>query len=293
MKEICVFVALICSLPLWSTEFCQARTLFVPKTDHPPLIDGSDDDVAWQRATPLVIFDPVADKQIKVRGVYDAGKVYFLVTFPDPDESRLHKGWVWDQGRGQYVMGNMREDVFIFKWSMENGPVDLSIHADMPYLADIWFWKANRTDPEGYADDKLHILSQVASRESTAIATSSGKMMHLLRQEDSGRKAYAIDLLVNYVGDVCNRYKNKPPSGSRADVRAKGQWQDGTWVVEFSRALVTGNDDDLQFSRLNRSYQFGISTLEVAGRKENPVLSEPLYGSGDVGEVVDLVFDDP
>ncbi|MBU0681330.1 MAG: hypothetical protein KKD73_07905 [Proteobacteria bacterium] len=260
------------------------------KTTDPPIVDGIDTDQAWQSVDPLVVFDQVADRQIKVRGVYDAEKIYFLVSFSDPDESRLHKSWVWDQGRSQYVMGNMREDVFVFKWSMEKEPVDLSIHADDASRSDVWFWKANRTDPVGYADDKMHILSQIDSRDSTQVVSKTGRLMYLLRLEDAGRKAYEIDLLVDYVGDVRNRYKNEMPSLSRADVRAKGLWQKGSWTIEFSRALVTGHGDDLQFSNLNQSYQFGVSTLEIAGRKENPVLSEPLYGSGDIGEVIDLVF---
>lgn len=293
MKQISVVSALLLSLFFLFIAPCQARTLIAQKTDNPPLIDGSAADPAWQSVSSLAVLDPVADKQITVKAVYDEEKVYFLVSFPDPDESRLHKSWVWDQGRSQYVMGNMREDVFVFKWSMEKEPVDLSIHSDVPFKADIWFWKANRTDPVGYADDKVQILSQVETRESTKVISRSGKVMYLFRQEDSGRKAYTIDLMVNYAGDVQNRYKNSLPSGSRADVRSKGLWQNGAWVVEFSRQLVTGNDDDLQFSRLDRSYQFGMSTLEIAGRKENPALSQPLYGSGDVGEVIDLVFEAP
>ncbi len=37
------------------------------------------------------------------------------------------------------------------------------------------------------------------------------------------------------------------PSGSRADVMAKGQFENGTWTVEFKRARFTGNGDDTRF----------------------------------------------
>jgi hypothetical protein len=36
--------------------------------------------------------------------------------------------------------------------------------------------------------------------------------------------------------------------GSRDDIAAKGIWKNGTWTVEFKRALVTGNDDDIAFN---------------------------------------------
>ena len=57
-----------------------------------------------------------------------------------------------------YDVGPDRGDCFVFKWAMDAAVNDLSVHSDHPYMADIWFWKANRTDPAGYADDKYHIL---------------------------------------------------------------------------------------------------------------------------------------
>ncbi len=286
------FIVLAFVFVLFSNLTCssQARSLIALKTNTPPVVDGSGDDLCWDSAEPVIVFDPVADRQVTVKAVYDDSTVWFAVIFPDSDESRLHKPWVWDKGRDQYVMGNMREDVCVFKWNMESKAADLSLNSDMPNRSDIWFWKANRTDPVGYADDKQHVLSNVETRESTKVTGRSDHDMFLLRREDSGRKAYSVELLLNYDGDIRNRYRNSIPSGSRADVRAKGQWHNGLWTIEFSRALVTGNEDDIQFSKLDRSYQFGVSTLEIAGRDENPALSEPLYGSGDIGEVLDLVF---
>ncbi len=37
------------------------------------------------------------------------------------------------------------------------------------------------------------------------------------------------------------------PRGSIADVRAKGIWQNGRWVLEMARKLDTGHDDDVVF----------------------------------------------
>ena len=85
------------------------------------------------------------------------------------------------------------------------------------------------------------------------------------------------------------RYRFAQPSGSRADVRAKGQWQDGRWTIEFARPLQTGHSDDIAF-RMDRRYRFGVSRFEIAGRKRNPALEQPDFGRGDVGELLYLVF---
>jgi hypothetical protein len=72
-------------------------------------------------------------------------------------------------------------------------------------------------------------------------------------------------------------------------VRARGVWQNGRWTVELARKLVTGNQDDIQFAP-GKKYLFGVSRYEIAGREPNAKLSEPLYGTGDVNEILWLAF---
>ena len=64
---------------------------------------------------------------------------------------------------------------------------------------------------------------------------------------------------------------------------------DGKWIIELGRELITANQDDIQFVP-DRKYLFGISRYEIAGRGPNPKLSEPLYGTGDINEVLWLKF---
>jgi hypothetical protein len=39
-----------------------------------------------------------------------------------------------------------------------------------------------------------------------------------------------------------------------------------------------------------QSYLFGVSRYEIAGRKPNPALQQPLYGAGDITEHLRLIF---
>jgi len=288
-----LFSLIFCSAAIlfWSHgASAWAKTLVSVSTDKAPTIDGMASDPAWENAPALTTYDHIAKLEIELRSVHTRDKIFILATYPDQDESRDHKLWYWNEAKGMYVQGPEREDVFVFKWNLETRPVDLSINADNPYTADIWFWKACRTDPVGSADDKTHRLTSEYSKHTVKLRSKGGKSMYLLRKGDSGTAAYITKLPTEYEGDILYRFINKTPTGSRADVKAKGVWKDGRWTIEFRRALDTGNDDDVQFD-LKRSYQFGVSRYEIAGRKINRKLTQPLYGSGDTGEALTLIFE--
>jgi hypothetical protein len=283
------------SVFLWAIVFLvpssgfAEQTLWVTRIIDPPKIDGLVNDSAWQKTPGLITYDNTQELPITIKSVYNDSEIFFLVIFPDLDESRTHKSWVWDAGRDIYTVGFDREDTFIFKWNMEAKPVDLSIYADNSYKADIWFWKACRTDAAGYADDKIHLLSPKEDRLAREIISRTGKRMFLLRESDKGESAYKIDLVSEYQGEILPRYTFNKPTGSRNDVKAKGTWQDGRWTIEFGRKLITGNQDDIQFTPAQK-YLFGVSRYEIAGRKPNTKLSNPLYGAGDINEKLWLEF---
>ena len=71
--------------------------------------------------------------------------------------------------------------------------------------------------------------------------------------------------------------------GSRGDVREVAIWSDGVWTAEFSRKLVTGHIDDVQFEDLASSYLFDIALFDNCGGEGH---------SYHVGEPLSLVFED-
>ena len=180
----------------------------------------------------------------------------------------------------------------MIKWSLEPGSVDLRVDADQSYKADIWFWKAHRTDPTGYADDKMHIYSAIEGPNSKTVISKRGLRFFLDRPGDAGKAAYQTKIHAEYEGEKVPFYSPRSPQGSRADVRAKGVWRDGVWIVEFARNLVTNNSDDVQFDTYQR-YRFGVSRYEIAGRQRNPKLEEPWYGAGEITGPLTLSFQRP
>lgn len=257
------------------------------RVDTPPNIDCLADDGVWANAPAATTRDAKAGIPIELRTVHTEDSIFFLVVFPDSTENRHHKRLIWNDDLKAYRSGPTREDSFVFKWSMEPLPIDLSLSGETPYKADVWYWKAKRTDPVGYADDKYHLYGKTKTKEAKALRSRSGQQMYLARLSDEGQSAYASQSYPQRLEREMPRYQNREPKGSRADIRAKGCWKDGHWTIEFARRLKTGNSDDVQFE-LDRSYQFGVSRFEIAGKPENPELEQPLYESGEVGEQLTL-----
>ena len=138
---------------------------------------------------------------------------------------------------------------------------------------DVWHWKAHRTSPTNYAEDK----HWVALTEATEIPYE-GEMLLKTRLADEGSgfasgnieaglpkfmhkndpgasadflfkaDAVAFDADAGWSdGDTVAGYILTEGTGSRADVIAKATYSNGTWIVEFQRSLVTDNPDDVQF----------------------------------------------
>jgi hypothetical protein len=52
------------------------------------------------------------------------------------------------------------------------------------------------------------------------------------------------------------------PSGSAADVQAKGEWANGKWTLELARKLNTGNPDDAAFD-VSRTYKIAVEVQDA------------------------------
>ena len=274
---------------LWMTPVSGDSLLESVKVDTAPVIDGNGNDPVWGRAIPIATHAKVADIDITLRSVHTDDEVFTLVEFPDETENRAHKTLEWNKAAKRYRSGPQREDTFVFKWSMEPYLVDLSVSANKPYRADIWYWKADRTDPSGFADDKTHIYSITELSHAKKVISKSGKRFYLHRSGDAGVAAYKSVIANEYTQPQVSKFNHQEPSGSRGDVRAKGVWRNSVWSIEFRRALNTGHDDDVQFKK-SGSYRFGVSRYEIGGRAPDPTVEQPNHGAGDINEHLTLVF---
>lgn len=264
------------------------RELTAAWTAAPPLIDQPDSPL-WSGASPIVVRDVVAKIDITLKALHDGENVYIQASFPDPSENRMHRLLRWDPAKRAYRDGPEREDVLVLKWNMSSHPSGLTLHEDAPYVADIWFWKAYRSDHSGHADDKVEIYSINPDPYAKAMLSDNGRVFYLTRKGDEGQDPAEVILYPDFAGERVPKFKLGLPSGSRGDIRAKGYWKDGRWTVTFARTLATGHMDDVALT-LDGAHAFGVSRYEIAGRAPEQDAEDPLYGCGEVGEIIVLRF---
>lgn len=289
LRKVLIVLIVFSLLPMASLALSATDVPSI-KVDSAPVLDGKDRDAVWKSVKPQIIEDKASGKKILLRSVYTDDRVFFLVQFPDAAQNFLHKPWVWNADEKKYESGPHREDTFVFKWNMMEEDVDLSVFSDDNYRADVWYWKANRTNPAGFADDKTQVLADSPSKKSKEKVSLTGKQRHLSRISDTGKAPYITYEPTTYEKSLVDAFPQGGPDGSRADVNAKGVWNGGAWVVEFARDLNTGHDDDLQFDpATGKSYLFGVSIFSLYGNHLDA--STPnLYGMGRISVPLKLKF---
>jgi len=238
-----------------------------------PTVDGKGDDAIWQSAAPLElvvrrVWPPDVTKVARVwlRTVHTGTHVYVLAVWEDEtkdDES--HKSWVWDAAKNAYVEGTDREDMFSLAFEL-SGVWNPDMLSGEEAVWDVWQWKATRTNPQGYAMDRTHRYTREKPQgKAKEYPTHRGSTIWIGRPEDAGdtvEKKQAAPK--EKQEDRVSQYLPGTPTGSAADVRAKGTWADGKWTLEFERELDTGHADDTAF-RCGRAYSMAVGTHDRTG----------------------------
>ncbi len=260
----------------------QPMDITVPcvRVEQMPALDGKGDDAVWRNAPEVKTLDCASQREIVLRAVHTADEIAFLVSYPDAAASVTHKSWTWDSKEEVYKPSGDREDLLVLKFSLSGPSADLAIRDGEPHNADIWFWKACRTNPTGYADDKWQTVSKDATKNAVTINGARGAA-YLKRGGDKGKATYEDVLPGEYEGPIVKGFKSQEPSGSRADIHATGAWSEGRWTIELARKLRTGNDDDVQLD-VGGTYLFGVTCYEMAGTGLEKDTFQPLYRMGDV-----------
>jgi hypothetical protein len=186
---------------------------------------------------------------VELKAAVRGDRIYLLAIWRDSTESRLHKPYQWDEATGKYKRTRQLEDRFAVSFAM-TGDFSASKLSGAEFTADVWHWKASRSDPAGVAHDKMWKVSRSAFPKAREFKSPDGTIVYMLRMSDKGDRLYKPLKYTTRQDDVMPRYRvNLTPSGSIADVRAKGVWKNGRWYLEMSRLLNTGNADDAVIPR--------------------------------------------
>ena len=289
MSRLLSHLLVLCLLCFSINSFAEQNYL-VKQVKQLPKIDGSGDDIIWSTAKTIELIDTIAKHKLYFSALHNGKSIAIKVRYPDDKANLEHKTLIWDKVSSRYKAGSKREDTMVLKWAMNPFFTDISLSSNSSYQADIWFWKSYRTDPMGYADDKIQIYSKIPKSKATRLRSKNSSLFFLQRKGDQGNSSYTTNVLMDKKNLQESRYIHRQPSGSRADIKAKGKWQNGEWIIEFLRKLDTGYSDDVRLV-LGETVLLALSRYEVAGRKADNKLEQPLFGSGEIGELIKLTIE--
>ncbi|MBI2193434.1 MAG: hypothetical protein HYU36_15775 [Planctomycetes bacterium] len=239
-------------------------TLVSAAVTEAPRIDGSGDEAVWTRAQavtvrlkklgrqaglPAAAAQTSAESEVSLASVHTQTEIFFLARWKDATRDDSHKAWAWDEAKKTYAAGVELEDVLGLGFALR-GPFTGVMTAPIECEWDVWQWKAARTNPGGHAMDKHHVhsLRQPENGKAKSFKTRSGEMVWIARLEDAGDSAQATQQTpAEFQGPRVPQYVPGKPSRSAADVRARGEWNDGQWCLELARKLETGSPDDTPF----------------------------------------------
>jgi hypothetical protein len=269
MRALLVSAAFVASAAIVAGQAASILppVLFASPFEQPPDLDGVVNDSAWRASRLLTVTaggvtpeTRAFSSQIALRAGYTNSHIYLAVTWTDDTrDDQGHRTWIWDGSQGRYVEGPDREDMLGVAFE-HTGPLVANMLAGFESSWDVWHWMAFRTNPQGYAADRMHHFTNARpTGRSEKYTADDGSNTWIARPDDAGSPVVVErPAPATFAGEQVPRYVAGPPEGSAADVRAKGAWADCKWTVEFSRRLDTGHADDTRLSP-TRAYRMAVS----------------------------------
>jgi len=264
-----------------TVAFCvpnAADELVAGKVSKLPAIDGKADDDAWKSAKEVVVKMDQPDenppkKSISIKAVHDGDSICFLLVWADPDKNDQHSPFLWKDPAGYEPDDEKVEDACTLAFELE-GKFDSDMKAGIESKWDVWEWGAARTNPSGYALDRTHVYSRQAPAppvKGRRLTDRDGGQIYFSHPIDAGTPCYTkIELPEKKGAPMVLQYPSQKPTGSAADVQAKGEWANGKWTVEFKRKLSTGNKDDTAFAA-GKGYGIAIATFDKSEKGDHDV----------------------
>jgi DMSO reductase family type II enzyme heme b subunit len=246
------------------------QELSAPSVNHDIVLDGNSSD--WEGISGITV--PLEGQggvnRVELKAVVRGDTIYMLAVWQDPTENILHKPYRWDEASAGYKKSKQMEDRFAVSFRM-SGDFSHDKMGGSEFTADVWHWKASRSNPVGIAHDKMWKVSLTPFEKSKEWNTPEGRTIYLARSSDAGDRLYRPVRYDVKQDEIMNRYAVTPnPKGSIADVRAKGVWRDGRWVLEMSRKLDTGHDDDAVIPA-SGSMEIAVAAFDNVGSEKHSV----------------------
>ncbi|MBC8280579.1 MAG: hypothetical protein H8E48_07330 [Chloroflexi bacterium] len=275
-------------------------------------------DTAWSSApmltvaaTPIEGIDggtPAAT--IKVQAVYNDSDIWLRFEWPDPTKSQTrlwtYDGTSWSKGGNEDRLGLYWQISTLDQFGTRGCAAlchDAASDPDEWYMitpkdgqrADNWHWKAQRSLPVGYVDDKWlgGVLEDPSDVESANHGDSKDSGGYSSNASEDGKspafmppdlgsavliksEAIPLDASMITAGVQVPKEMLERPVGSRGDINSMAVYENATWTTVMHRKMDTDNNDDVQFNPA-RTYPFGVAVFDNAGGFKHAVSPEVLF----------------
>ncbi|MBF0296144.1 MAG: hypothetical protein HQL96_13220 [Magnetococcales bacterium] len=187
--------------------------------------------------------DPPA-RELLVRAAYHEKHFYLALEWPDATMNAVYKPWKL-AGEG-YRRSREVDDMLVVRWQLGDS-FNACMLSSTRYRTDVWRWSAGRSNLSGVADDMRHEFADKPFDKPAREYEGNKGTIYFVNEPDAGFPGWqSLPTPKPGAGPVVPSVaKAGDPSGSRADVAAKGHWKDGVWRVEMSRRLRTDDSEDV------------------------------------------------
>ena len=325
MKKVAMvflLIALIGAFAALQTPVAQAKSkgdlvLSSKKVKSAPGDAGSS---TWNQAKEAKIVLTGAGKfegqdiELKTKSVYTKDEIFFRFEWPDEDKSMQKNAWKFSGDKWNKIKANEDRLGIVFEINRINkfatkGCAVLCHNesknekewyfavSSSKEKADMWHWKAVRSNPVGYAEDGYVTFNASQKPEKGRKRDAgSGTKAKSNRTKDKSKPSHMQDpsksasipgtLLVAQAVEIKNNSIFKEGDelpgymlhtewkDSFADVKTKGVWQNGKWTLVMSRKLNTEYDDDVKFNT-RKKYPFSLAVFDNSGGHDS-YNAEPL-----------------
>lgn len=252
--------------------------------DQAPIIDGVQDEV-WSKAKPVTVevreaIGGAGQRTVTLRAVYTNDTLYVLAQWKDATRSDVRDPYVWNASKNAYERPTKPDDQFALEFPISGQFDQNMLSTEREFEADVWHWKAGRGNPNGWVDDKRHLIRHSSFEGAKEYKLGGHATVYIARPNDAGSVPYKTrPAPTSNSGDVVDSFEPQEPTGSCADVRGKGVHDGLTWTLEMARKLNTGQPDDAVLY-LDRDNSCGIA-----------VLDDELYWHHSVSQLMHLRFE--
>ncbi|MCP4387914.1 MAG: hypothetical protein GY802_06445 [Gammaproteobacteria bacterium] len=267
------YFPLLCWLLVTATP--AAEPIAIGPMTASPQLDGKASDWQGVPAVRIPLYKLLPDSRIEATEVelqagYFGNEIFFLARWRDSEPDLVHKPYVWDEAAGHYRIGLQREDRFALQFEI-SGDFSSDWLSGNSFTADMWHWKAYRSNIIGLAHDKMTEVSTTKLMRSARLDGPDGMPIYVRRPSDSGGAIYTTRRYSRRAKPVMPKYFSNPEvSGSVADITAHGAWAEGWWTLGLRRVFNTGNPDDVTF-RIGESRRGAVAVFDASDNADHAI----------------------